>query len=510
MRNPSLFALTTGLVSTAGCGVDAGSCDLSLTCSTYAQPGLECTLDAGPDPRCGVFAAPGQVSGGDGSQALPYTSLQAAISAAAAEGKAVYACAKRFDEAIQVPSGAVLYGGLDCDAGWGWVAGGQTLVSAPASAGSGGSEIAARLLAGSGKTVLQDVTVIAPAGVLPGVSSIAVLLEDTRAELSRCTFTAGDGTAGADGLSVPDDASLNGIPGVAGFGICGAASTNPGPEGPSKTCGGGVSAGGDGGDGGLPSATDLAGGDGVTGLPQDSSGTGLGGSGQAALACKAGGQGADGALGSSGWGAIGMGTISVSGFAGVRGGDGTDGRPGQGGGGGGGSKGKLGVVCAGSATLDRAGATGGSGGSGGCGGAKGGGGQSGGASLALVSLSLQEVTLTEVTLIVGAGGDGGDGGDGQSGGTGGLGATGGPGATGANNGCASGDGGRGGAGGPGGGGMGGHAIGLAWKGLPPLGAPSVTYAGSPGIGGHAGMNSLTPMGAGADGASGDVVEISGP
>ena len=528
MRHPGSLVLAPLLAFAAaageiGCGRHAADCDLGLTCPAYAYtdaPDPACLVppmlaEGGPIARCGVFAAPG-ASGGDGSRAAPFGSLQDAIDAAAAAGKPVYACAKEFTERIDVPSGAAIYGGLDCDHGWAWAAGQRTRVLAPASAtAAGASEIAARLRAGDGKTILADLDVTAPDGLLAGVSSIAVLVEDTEAEITRSTLTAGDGRDGESGAHAGDDPALDGAQGTQGFGICAGGGTNPAPEAPAKACGAGVSTGGRGGDGGPPTGADIDGAAGGDGQPQypTSPAAGLGGAGQSAASCEGGGQGADGDAGESGGGAVGSGGVSVDGYSGASGADGADGKPGQGGGGGGGAKGKTLVQCAGAPTIDRAGATGGSGGTGGCGGVGGGGGKAGGSSVALSSLATKAVSLTDVALSVGAGGNGGDGGDGQNGGSGGFGQVGGQGTIGAANGCHGGDGGRGGAGGPGGGGQGGHAIGVAYSGLAPQGTPEVGYKGaaaSPGKGGAPGANSTAPMGHGADGISGDFVDFTAP
>lgn len=549
MRNVSLFLGTSGLVAVVAAGYAAGcvsvgaDCALLASCAEYADAGpggtggqdggggdarsdamsdapvVDCAgppmkMAGGPDTSCGVFAEPGVAAGGDGSKKSPFASLQAALDAAAIAGKPVYACAKEFDESVHLPSGLVLYGGLDCTHGWAWTAAQRTRIKAPATATtSGATEIAVRLGAGAGKTVIEDVDVIAAGGALPGVSSVAVLIEDTAAELTRSKLTAGDGTKGEDGVSPAHDPGLDGFDGVLGFNICGADVTNPGPAGSTKPCGAQTSAGGQGGDGGMPSGASLAGGDGQAGAPSDpaSPGGGLAGKGQSAMACTAGVPGADGAPGSSGLGSTGTGAISTSGYAGTAGTDGLDGKPGQGGGGGGGAKGKLQIVCLQLPTKDRAGATGGSGGTGGCGGVRGGGGKAGGSSIALLSLATHPVTLTGVVLDVGNGGDGGKGGDGQDGGGNGSGANGGQGANGASAGCAGGNGGHGGAGGPGGGGLGGHAIGVAHGGTAPQGTPTVTFKTTPptvGLGGAAGANNTDPVaGKGADGTSGPLVKL---
>ena len=528
MNHGTTVFVATGLgvfcfVFVASCGTAAEDCDLGLTCPAYAgasngdagPPRLECAVPPSAtggvaDPSCGVFAAPG-AAGGDGSEAAPLGSLQAAIDVAAAAGKPVYACAGAFTEALRVPSGLMIFGGLDCQKGWTWSAGKRTTVSAPALATAPGqSEIGARLLAGKRQTLLEDLDIVAPDGALAGVTSIALLVEDTRAEIRRASITAGDGGEGAPGVGLGDDPALAGVSGEAGYAICGATSVNPGPAGPVKQCGAAISRGGKGGDGGPPTGGD--GGEGEDGLPghPGSPPGGLGGDGQSTAACQPGVQGNAGADGEPGAGALGKGTLTVEGYRGAPGQDGHPGAPGQGGGGGGGSRGKMQVACLGQATLDRAGATGGSGGSGGCGGSGGAGGMAGGSSLAVQSLSKQAVVLTEVALRVGRGGRGGDGAAGQNGGNAGFGASGGQGAGGAAHGCHGGDGGLGGAGGPGGGGAGGHAIAIAYRGVPPKGSVAVSHsagAPSPGEGGAGGVNGGVSAGPGVPGLAGELVEL---
>jgi hypothetical protein len=537
MRSARWLAVTSGFlvggaaVYASGCVSSDEYCALTLTCPGDADagpgkpdgspPDPACTgspmsRDGGTPAQCGIFADPdAPEAGSDGSQKMPFRSLQKAVDTAKAAGKPVFACAKPFAEHLQVPSGVTIYGGLDCGHDWVWAASPRTVVKPAAGVMTkGGSEIAARLSAGAGTTVIEDVDVAAPDGAAPGVSSIAVMIEDTGAEVSRCDFTAGNGAAGEVGAHLADDPALDGIDGSAGFNICAAQLTNPGATGPMKTCSsGGASAGGDGGSGGPPTGASLNGGNGIAGTPPDVNfpSAGLGGNGQSTTGCTNGNPGADGSTGLSGLGATGLGALSAKGYAGTSGMDGGDGKPGQGGGGGGGAKGKTQVVCSGSANFDRAGASGGSGGTGSCGGAKGGGGQAGGSSIAVASIGTKPVTLKTIVLTVGNAGNGGSGGDGQSGGHKGHGKAGGSGANGSLDACSGGDGGQGGQGGPGGGGHGGHAIGVAFKGTAPAGTPTVKFKTTPptvGIGGAAGANSADPVaGKGADGTSGAMLKL---
>ena len=142
---------------------DAGSKTVQTTTPTCgaAPP----TGDAGAMSNCGIFANPTAPTIGDGSRSAPFRSLQQAIDAAAAAQLPVFACAKEFAEAIRVPSGLTVYGGLDCDEDWTWTGAVRTRVVPAASVTTiGGSEVAVRLEAGQGVTVLDDVDVEASAG----------------------------------------------------------------------------------------------------------------------------------------------------------------------------------------------------------------------------------------------------------------------------------------------------------------------------------------------------------
>jgi hypothetical protein len=87
-----------------------------------------------------------------------------------------------------------LYGGLDCAADWAWVGTTtKTSLSGPA------DTIPLRLGSGASGARVLDFDVRAADAVVAGGSSIAVLVEGASAELLRCSVTAGNGAAGADG-----------------------------------------------------------------------------------------------------------------------------------------------------------------------------------------------------------------------------------------------------------------------------------------------------------------------
>jgi hypothetical protein len=401
------------------------------------------------------------VSGDDsrnGTPDQPVKTLKRAIALALQNKGWVYACAESFDEAVEVPAGISLFGGLYCastpsEGQWKYI-GNQARTELTAN-----PEQIPLVLQGGGMTRIEDFEVIAKPALNPGGSSIAAVVDGATAELVRCTFEAGDGKDGAPGAS-STGAAKNGVQGGKGGDACSAVVIAGGLS-VSSMCGNPDSSSGYGGDGFEDGVN--AGDSGLPGTTMN------GGAGETSTTlCKAGTDGATGVAGAHGEGATDLGTISKSGYAGVAGSAGTAGGPGQGGGGGGSAKGGKntgGATDKCSATTP-GGAAGGSGGSGGCGGAPGQGGGPGGASIALISLNAT-LTLTKVILRTGNGGKGGDGGQGQAGG---MGAPGGKGGgvdaamTSLHPACDGGAGGAGGKGGQGGGGRGGHAIGLAYVG----------------------------------------------
>ena len=449
-----------------------------------------CVPSLNADPvgdECGVFVGGDAANDGNaGSKSAPLATIGAAIVAASAKGSRVYACAQEFPEAIEVPGGMEIYGGLDCIGDWKYVKGQQTTIA------PGAGLVPVTLLGGEGAR-LEDVIVRAANAAVAGGSSIAVLArEGAEAELVRSELIAGDGREGAAG----DDGGAQlaaAESGEAGQPGCGndANPMTPPDGGPAvvNMCDGMMSVGAKGGDGGL-----AANGSGQNGNAGDRGTGGTAGIGEAAVACLVGGQGDSGVVGTPGTGGGEdgfLGTLGSDGIAGVAGLPGLSGEPGKGGGGGGGSK----------ATGTCNGAGGGSGGAGGCGGKAGTGGQAGGSSIALVSFNAH-ITLTEVSLTVGIGANGGRGGNGQQGQFGGQNGDGGMASgSGENPGCNGGVGGKGGNGGSGGGGRGGHALGMAFKGTPPLGVPTLASEGAAGLGGYGGTNGADQGGEGAAGVA---------
>lgn len=478
---------TTGAGGSGGAGGEDGGiivCDPSLA--------------SGPvDASCGVFVAPNGDDADDGSPTSPVATFAKAISLAAKSKpvKPVYACAQVFSEAVSVPQGVTVYGGLDCAAGWAYVgAGTRTTISPPA------GQIPLKLVkGGAGTTHIVDIIAQAAAAPQGGQSSIAAIADSVPVSFERVDLIAGDGSDGEKGETPsgsvgPANADDPAIAGNKGSTACmGGGQGNLGAQAKTNaSCP--ASIGGGGGD-----ALGGSGGSGKNGQPLPSpnpNGFGLGGAGDSGAGCLTGKSGNVGLKGAPGAGATltDLGAISLSGFTGISGGPGVAGAPGGGGGGGGAAMSKQGCY----------GASGGSGGAGGCGGGGGGGGAAGGASIALISLGAS-LTFKGTVLIAGNGGRGGDGAPGQAGGIGGTGGIGGAGNAGMGvlAACGGGNGGSGAFGGRGGGGRGGHSIAIAHTGSSPKTTGTSITIGMAGKGG-AGDGALGP---GADGAAENTVSF---
>ena len=403
---------------------------------------------------CGVFVAQG-AGGGSGTKDSPVGSVAAAL----AMGKSrIYLCAETFVEAVALPAGTSIYGGLDCQSDWSWSGSDKSGIEGPADA-------IALTISGSGSSTVADVTVTAVDAVAAGASSIAALVDGSTVDFVRVDLVAGAGMAGDDGEVHTDAQAPNGSGGLAGTNDSGGACNTTqipiagGLGGEAVVCPAGVDS-GKGGNGG--NGTNAATGDpGAGGEPSDAV-WGLGGSGEGDPPPCTGGEGK---LGDSGpvpaSGVSGLGGLTATGYEPPLSVNGGHGQPGQGAGGGGGAN-----TCLNGSSQPRTGPSGGGGGSGGCGGLGGNGGQSGGSSIALISLDAM-VTLSASTLSAASGGDGGAGEIGQQGGNGG-----GPGSSGGSGSCFGGQGGSGGRGAPGGGGLGGHSLGIAFTGTAPSYEPT--------------------------------------
>lgn len=477
-----LFTVIAG-VSLAACSNTAEDCAKTNSCgggvttsSSSSSGGSSDACVPGPGTatvaaECGVFVSAVGSDTNDGSPEAPFQTFAAAIASAQGGMKRVYACAEEFTEALVVPGGIAVYGGLQCAEGkWNYVGDTTKTTVKPAA-----DKVALSASGGDGTLHIADVKFIAADASSAGGSSIAGIVDGVTTELVRCDFEAGAGRSADDEAQespvMPQDSGDATIKGVDGVAACtsGAADNAGGAAKTNDLCN--TSMGGKGGTGMVDTGSN-----GEDGLPlpiPNPNSFGLGGIGaSAASPCKSGEDGLFGTDGAPGAGAAGLGTLSSAGIAGLSGSDGTAGASGQGGGGGGGAKGKVGC----------AGASGGGGGAGGCGGNGGKGGKAGGSSVALVSINAT-LSFTNVALTAGVAGKGGDGADGQFGGIGGDGGLGGAQAPGTPKGCVGGIGGYGGAGGKGGGGRGGHSIGLAFMGAAPSMSGVTFTKGAEGQGG---------------------------
>lgn len=452
---PLILSLAT-LAGASGCAAEADACELSNTCD-------RCDPFTSPEAiedDCGFFVS---ASGGDdaldGTKERPVRTLARAIELAAQRTRHVYACAEEFKEALVLPSGVTLVGGLDCERGFRARTGAErtTITAAPGAIG-------VIVAPGEMTSGLENVTVRAGSALATGGSSIAVLaLPGARLAMARADLIPGDGASGAPGADASPDGlpATSGLPGGDGDAACLSLAAFGGVS-SALACAATESIGGRGGNGGKSQGQDGEMGAPASGAP----GPGSGGQGQTADgSCAGGAPGSDGAQGENGAGGRGLGSLVPVEpvFFGAMGSAGQRGQPGQGGGGGGGSRSDG--MC-GMGPVFTLGAGGGAGGTGGCGGAGGTGGSFGGSSIGLVSV-FATVSLDAVTIIAGRGGPGGAGGAPELGGLGGIGGLGGAAAANVSGGCAGGEGGRGGHGGYGGGGTGGHSLGVAFVGAEP-------------------------------------------
>jgi hypothetical protein len=484
---------------TAGTGGMPGTS--SSSGGTGGTP-ASCIPSESKDPvadSCGVFVSSSlgadDAAMGRGTQAKPFKSIGAALKNT--DVARVYACAESFTEAVTISSSVELYGGLDCKS-WAYVgAKKKTTLTAAADA------VPLMLTSTAIAVQVEDFAIEAVNAAKAGGSSIAILVDQATASLTRCDLVAGAGKDGADGADAPSTAAQAGANGNSGGAACSQDAVSGGAQ-VKNACGMDNSIGAKGGDG-----NDVNGGDGASGLPDNGGGqSGKGDNGNVGWSCAGnmgeGKTGVPSVAGLEGAGALmtEMGTLTSSGFAGAAGKDGDPGKPGQGGGGGGGVRGDgtmAKTLCGMNPGVG--GASGGSGGSGGCGGVGGKGGKGAGSSIAVVSLGAT-FKLSEVTLKAGNGGKGGIGGDSQAGADGGNGGNGGSNLSivGLSSGCDGGKGGKGGDGGPGGGGRGGHSIGIAYTGTAPTIDTKQITTSAAGTGGPGG-NSNLKSNSGSDGVA---------
>jgi hypothetical protein len=401
--------------------------------STSSSPTTHCAPEEGlpVDASCGLFVRVGSFEAPDGTMENPYPTLAQAV-ADLGEHTRIYICSgdEVLDEAVVIPSGTELYGGLDCVDDWRWKLEDFTIVSAPV------HEVALKVTPGSEKTIIEGVYFYANDATLPGASSIAAIFDHADVELRRVWLWAGEAAPGADGAN-----GNNGSPGGNG----GPGAGTIGGIGGSSAC---ATSGGGGGN----VAVITSGGVGYPGHDGNPNQNNGGyGQGIDTAPCQNGGPGANGALASgSGQHALPLGTLTADGFVPFAATQGVAGGHGGGGGGGGADSGPVGGPYG----------AGGGGGGGGCGGGGGLGGQTGGSSIGLISLD-SKLSFDQVLINVSGGKMGGVGGQG------GLGASGGNGGPGVGAACDGGPGGSGQPGSNGGNGAGGNAIVVAHTGQAP-------------------------------------------
>jgi CARDB protein len=429
------------------------------------------------DAAAAVFVSPTGSDASPGTMNRPLRTLAAAVAAADARNKDVYAAAGTYGEELRLASRVSVYGGYT--ASW------RRSLSAPtriagAVTGSGDAE-AALALNITGQTTIQLVTLAPGSPVASGASSYGLRgVHSPGLRIEHASVIAAPGVTGAPGADGSAGApGGNGVDAdqVSGGGSVGAGGTSPigrpgghggspeandfgnrGEPGQATVADPWHRMGGPGGWGGFPGSGHTAGSPGYAGDSGVFRGDGDGG------------RSGNAAAGSGRW-------QGRDGDAGQRGSDG------HGGGGGGGGGADDCTLCDGAY-----GGGGGGGGGGGQGGGFGVGGQHGGGSFGIFLVDSSGAVVRDSTVTAANGAAGGRGGAGALGGAGGLGGLGGipNDSDDASPGGAGGLGGAGGRGGSGGGGAGGPSAAIV--GLTPAGTPGTTVhhgAGGPGGGGGA-------------------------
>ncbi|HET6870513.1 MAG TPA: hypothetical protein VFH80_31660, partial [Solirubrobacteraceae bacterium] len=437
-----------------------------------------------------IFVSPIGDDANPGTRTAPKRTFAAAIPAAAAGGKDVYATFGTYTERLDLRNGVSVYGAYSSD--WTSRGMGVTRVTGAAEAGSTAGAVAVAI---SAPTTLQLVTLAPVAPPQPGGSSYGLRgAHSPGLRLEYVTAVAARGVDGAPGRA--------GSAGIAG----GAGADGSAPGGP---LGGSSAAGHPGGVGGAHGMADLP--DGGPGEPGQSTVPDPWG--------RMGGPGGNAGAGGSDHGSGGRGGFGDSGAflgdgnGGGAGGpvpglgiwqtddgeDGVGGSNGHGGGGGGGGGADDCLLCSDD------GGTGGGGGGGGHGGGAGLGGQGGGGSFGIFLVDSVGARLDHATITASDGGAGGRGGDGAFGGVGGAGGHGSA-ATGsdASPGGDGGLGGAGGRGGDGGGGAGGPSIAVFGIDAASRTATTVRH----GLGGAGGAGGSGAGNGGGRGVSGQAADYS--
>ena len=183
---------TTAVFAAAGCGGDESGGKV-VPDKVACEPG---SSGSAPGDGCGVFVSASGSDSGAGTKAAPVATLAKAIAMAGGkDDHVVYACAETFKEAIEVPEGITIYGGLNC-ANKSWAFGGadQKTTIAPEA-----DKVPLTLKKGTAAIHIENVIAMAADAAAPGGSSIAAIADSTTVELVGCKLMAGAGAAGGPG-----------------------------------------------------------------------------------------------------------------------------------------------------------------------------------------------------------------------------------------------------------------------------------------------------------------------
>jgi hypothetical protein len=443
------------------------------------------------DERGAIFVSPLGKDANPGTKVAPKRQIQAAVTAAAAAKKDVYA-AQGIYEKVTASSGVGIYGGYDQSTWARRLEATTEILGNPAVYAQKATNVTLQLLRLHGAT---------PELRIPDGASFYGLraVDHSSLTLQRVTVSARNAEEGAFGAF--GKKGVDGLPGgPGGKGQCGGSTPGAGGAAGDSPAGRPGGAGGKGG-------KDMYGtaGRGAPGSPGTTSTAGGSGAAQGDPG-KDGGNGSPGFSGNDGVdGAGGLATPSGTiVWFGQKGKPGSDATAGHGGGGGGGGGGQVCVLC-----NNGSGNGGGGGGGAGGGGLGGEPGWPGGGSFGLYLVDSTVVISASSTITSGNGGDGGRGGDGGKpgvGGNGGLGATyckseigeGGNGGLG----------GFGGHGGAGGGGAGGPSVAIVTVGTAKASVNASTLKfGEPGRGGSGGTGASGLGKAGATGTAAKTLSI---
>ena len=148
-----------GTAGTGGSGGDGGGCDMS------GSPSTESCLVS---DQYAVFVDGTAAAAGDGTQAKPFRTIGAALTAAG--GKLILVCDTTYTEHVTLTAGARLYGGFKCS-DWSYDAG-QRAVVAPSSEG-----YALEVDSVTQPVVIEDVEFHAADASTAGASSVAAFVQ---------------------------------------------------------------------------------------------------------------------------------------------------------------------------------------------------------------------------------------------------------------------------------------------------------------------------------------------